>query len=191
MIKYSSLEFFAKGCVGVKIILLSFSLSAQQSIAEIRLLPEGSVITTTGTITTGPELGQIRYMQDADAGIALYSESLSSTLPGDSILVTGVLSSYKGQLQLSPVMSYQVIATGLLLSKPKEKELKEQNLDLYESMRVILPCVGITTCEPTYDSGWYVLFDQHGHESRLVLEDDQALIGQTIPKISISATGIL
>ena len=87
-------------------------LFAQQTIDQIRLLPFGSVVTTSGIVTTGSELGQIRYMQDQNAGIALYSPSLSGLVTGDSIIISGVLLNYKGELQISPVHSHQVVSSG-------------------------------------------------------------------------------
>jgi len=48
-----------------------FSVDAQEDIAAARALGEGTEVTVTGIVTNGDELGLIRYMQDASAGIAV------------------------------------------------------------------------------------------------------------------------
>ncbi len=165
-------------------------LSAQQTIAQVRLLPAGSVVTTTGIITTGAELGQIRYMQDSEAGIALYSASLSGLIAGDSIIVTGALSYYKGQLQLSPVISHQLIASGLPLPAPVTIDMSSTEAGKYESMRAVMSCLGISTCESEFDSEWFTIFDDSGSSARLVIPEEHILIGQNIPEDPISFEGI-
>ncbi|MEO5905409.1 MAG: phospholipase D-like domain-containing protein, partial [Saprospiraceae bacterium] len=184
--------FHLRNSLAVIAFLLIFlpEIFAQQSISEIRALPEGSVVTTKGIITSEPEWGTIRYIQDADAGIAMYSISLSNTAHGDSILLTGVLSYYRGQLQISPVLSFQILASGIPIPDPKVKLLDAQNLSLYESMVVSVPCAGIHTCESTFESGWYMMFDDQGRTIRLVIEKNHHLEDTGIPDFPVSLTGI-
>ncbi len=86
----------SKGALVLQAFLFSVvSLFGQQTIEEIKLLPLGTVVTTTGTITSGQELGQIRYLQDYTAGIAAYAAILAIAQPGDSIMISGVLSKYR------------------------------------------------------------------------------------------------
>lgn len=179
-----------KVSVGVALIFNCICLNGQQSISEIKLLPPGSVVTTTGIITTGPEFGQIRYMQDTEAGIALYSSTLLERIQGDSIIVTGVLSTYQGQLQLSPVLSHQLISSNVKLPLALEVDLSDPQITSFESMRVIFPCIGISTCESIFDADWYTIFDHNGIPVRMNLPEDHSLIGQNIPAVGISAGGI-
>ncbi len=168
------------------LFLQSTYLISQQTIADARSNQIGTVVTTSGTITSGSEFGQIRFMQDASAGISIYSGLLTSTHSGDSVEVTGFLSLYKGQFQISPVNSIHVIQSSRPLPKAKVIDLNDQTNLSFESMRVILPCVGISSCESFFDSGWYTIYDSKGNVSRLIMAES----GMPIPSNSISAIGI-
>lgn len=161
-------------------------LFGQQTIAAARTALVGSVVTTSGTITSGDEFGQIRFMQDNTAGISIYSSTLSNTIPGDSIEVTGVLTIYKGQLEITPVNSFHIIQPGRPLPAAKLIRLNDPDLSSLESMRVNLGCIGISTCEPKFDSYWYTIFDARGNIAKLVMSQT----GGAIPVSSVSATGI-
>jgi len=163
---------------------------SQQAISVVKGLPPGSVVTTTGTISTGDEYGQIRYMQDADAGIALYSSSLGSTKPGDSIIVTGVLSTYKGELQISPVMSFQLIATGKTLQPVFADDFNTISDPAYIGLLMAITCVAISTCEAHFADGPYIAYDQFGHTARTLVNDVSPLIGQSIASSALVMSGI-
>lgn len=75
-------------------------------IAEARELPEGTVVTVTGTVTNGQELGNIRYYQDATGAFAAFSPDFVSIARHDSITLTGTISFFNGLKQLSPVSSF-------------------------------------------------------------------------------------
>jgi len=54
---------------------------AQENILEAREMPIGTVVTVKGIATNGSELGIIRYMQDATAGIAAYGSAVGVVKP--------------------------------------------------------------------------------------------------------------
>jgi PLD-like domain/Secretion system C-terminal sorting domain/Purple acid Phosphatase, N-terminal domain len=88
------------------------AVSAQTTVAVARNSAPGTTVSTSGVVTNGPELGPIRYFQDATAGLAAYSPTmLANVVPGDSIVVTGTLVDYNGLLEISPVTSVQVLAS--------------------------------------------------------------------------------
>ncbi|GAA3994067.1 hypothetical protein GCM10022408_00270 [Hymenobacter fastidiosus] len=71
----------------------------------------GATVTVRGVVTNGPELRDIRYLQDGTAGIAAYSPALVAGInQGDSIQVTGTLKNFRGLLELDPVTSVTVLA---------------------------------------------------------------------------------
>mgnify|MGYP005736292969 CR=1 FL=1 len=92
-----------------KIVLLigffGFQLNLySQNIASARDQGEGAIVTISGVVTNGAELGDIRYIEDATAALAVYDpEVMSSVNRGDSITVTGVLFDYNGLLEVQPV----------------------------------------------------------------------------------------
>lgn len=172
--------------------LLFFCTSAvsQQPIAIIKAFPPGSVVTTTGTISTGDEYGTIRYLQDDNAGIALYSSSLANTKPGDSIVVTGVLSIYQGEYQISPVMSYQLISTGHDLTPFIAINLSFLSTPEYSARLLSVYCVGINTCETNFAEGPYAFYDQYSNSRKMIMNEESNLIGQPISSKPLIVTGI-
>ena len=79
---------------------------AQTDIATARNQGVGATVTITGIVTNGDELGPIRYIEDATAGLALYDpSSLVGVVRGDEVTVTGVLVDYNGLLEMTPVNS--------------------------------------------------------------------------------------
>lgn len=172
MITRPSISFGLKWLVGFVLILISSPGYSQQTISQIRTLPVGSVVTTTGTISCGNEFGIVRYLQDASAGIAAYSSDLSSTQAGDSVMITGVVSSYRGELQLSPVLSYQIITQDEDIDILTLENLDDISIPEFESRKVIIPCAGINSCESELSAGWYQLYDQWGNIARLWIADN-------------------
>ena len=67
----------------------------------------GDVVTVTGVVTSDDNLGSVRYLQDATAGIALYPGSdwgdwEATPQIGDSLSVTGEITEYNGLLEVGP-----------------------------------------------------------------------------------------
>ncbi len=108
-------------------VALALQVQAQTPISAARSLPIGTSVTITGIVTNGSELGAIRYIQDATGGLPAYSSStnippnngaITALNAGDSVVVTGVLKNYNNLLELDPVTSLEVIATGKPLPAP-------------------------------------------------------------------------
>ena len=82
-----------------------------------RALGAGATVTVRAVVANGSELGNLRFVQDANAGLALYA--LASKVPGfaelqagDSIQVTGTLKNYNGLLEMDPVTVLHKLAGG-------------------------------------------------------------------------------
>jgi hypothetical protein len=95
----------------LSIILLSNGLISQ-TIADARNQAIGQTVTITGVSTNGPELGNIRYIQDGTAALPAYGSNLSGVQRGDSISATGVLFEFSGLLELSPTTSFTTFGQG-------------------------------------------------------------------------------
>ena len=93
--------------------LLTFSGLAQTDIAAARAMGVGATVTITGVITNGDELGPIRYIEDATAGMALYDPTvMAGTVRGEEITVSGVLVDYNGLMEMQPVNSVTINSAG-------------------------------------------------------------------------------
>ena len=79
---------------------------AQTDIATARTQGVGATVTITGIVTNGDELGPIRYIEDATAGLALYDPTiLIGVVRGDEVTVSGILVDYNGLMEMTPVNS--------------------------------------------------------------------------------------
>ena len=80
----------------------------------------GDVVTVTGVVTSDANLGSVRYLQDATAGIALYpgadwSNWDAEPVIGDSLTVTGEITEYNGLLEVGPNLTAVVFeGTGMV-----------------------------------------------------------------------------
>jgi hypothetical protein len=90
------------------------------TVKAARALGAGSTVTVRAVVLNGAEMGNVRYVQDAEAGLALYAQP--AKLPGygelragDSIQVTGQLKVYNGLLEMDPVASVHKLAGGVRL----------------------------------------------------------------------------
>ena len=108
-----------KGLFIVLALLISLVAHAQViNISTARLRDTGSVITVSGTVTNGAELGAIRYFQDKTGGLAAFG-GVDTLKRGDSIVVTGKLVIFNNLLEIQPVTSLQVIARNKPSPTPK------------------------------------------------------------------------
>ncbi|GAA4365498.1 hypothetical protein GCM10023185_35790 [Hymenobacter saemangeumensis] len=87
------------------------------TVKAARAAGPGATVTVRAVVLNGTELGNLRYVQDNDAGLALYAQP--AKLPGygelragDSIQVTGQLKNYNGLLEMDPVQSFHKLGTG-------------------------------------------------------------------------------
>ena len=104
------------------LIFLS-QITYAQDILTARSQGVGANVTVTGVVTNGDELGPIRYIEDATAGLALYDLTtnilLSSCVRGDSITVSGTLVDYNGLLELNPTSAAFIHSNGNTLPTPQ------------------------------------------------------------------------
>ena len=101
------------------IIATLFSLVgfSQTDIATARTQGVGATVTITGIVTNGDELGPIRYIEDATAGLALYDPTiLIGVVRGDEVTVSGILVDYNGLMEMTPVNSSITNNSGNLLT---------------------------------------------------------------------------
>lgn len=162
---------------GILVLLIAINLDAQIDIAAARQLPPGSIVTIEGVAINGPELGQVRYLQDSTAGIAAFPGTGSASgfegavREGYKVRLTGVLSKYLGLLEISPILSYEIQSTGIELPEPEDvavTELGPQN----EGQLVRLSCLAFADAQAKVQEGKNQVYDRNGDEIALVADQD-------------------
>lgn len=90
------------------------------TVKAARAAGPGATVTLRAVVLNGSELGNIRYVQDVEAGLALYAQAakvpgFGELRAGDSVQVTGVLKNYNGLLEMDPVQSVHKLGGGARL----------------------------------------------------------------------------
>jgi len=123
------------GMVNSAIASAEYTIQTPISIASVRAQATGSVF-TQGIVTSSSSDGKTVYIQDASAGVVIYSNSDLSLTVGDEITVKGTLSSYHNLLEItSPVVN--VLSQGNSVS-PAVKTIAEINADNTYSLQGLL-----------------------------------------------------
>lgn len=177
--------------------LLSFQCVLAQSIAIARAQAPGSTVTVRGIVTNGDDLGKIRYLQDASAGIAAFPGTGSvagfegAVFPGDSIEVTGTLVDFHGLLEITPITAFQIISSGHPLPLPKPITLAGIS-ETYESQLLEFECITFGNAGGIFNnSGNYTITDSEGASAKVYLRSGHPLLGNSIPDGPIRLVSIL
>ena len=170
------------------LIFLTFQGFSQANIAAARAMPIGSTITVHGIVTNGPELGIIRYFQDATAGIAAYSSTITGLSRGDSIVLTGVTTNYNQLIEINPVNSFNAIAPKPLPAPIviTPGGMKEQ----YESMLVKMVGVTFANAGGVFSGNTNYNVTANGETCAVRVNNASNLVGQIIPAAQVTLVGI-
>ena len=186
-IKYSLLALLWNACIG---------LSAQTDILDARTnYSVGQVVTVSGIITSGADLGSVRYLQDATAGIALYPGSdwadwTFEPNPGDELSITGEISEYNGLLEVGPNLSaVELLSSGNEL--PAAQIITPSQLG--ENLEGQLVEIQATT----FDAGGQIIegnstynFNSGGETGIIYVRSSNSLVGTILNGCEINLRGI-
>lgn len=173
-------------------LLLGMVFMAQSQVITIqaaRTLGAGNTVTVKGIVTSGSELGSIRYLQDSTAGVAAYSSSLSNVNRGDSIQITGVLKNYNQLLEIDPVSSFTVLSTGNTLPTPEVIVPDSMNESRESELVRINNATFTTNPGGVFSSNTSYNFTANGQTSSIYVRSGHPLIGQVVPSGSVSLIG--
>lgn len=180
-----------KSIIFTLLLLGIFSLSfAQNSILEARGMAAGTVVTVTGTVTNGAELGVIRYFQDNTAGIAAYGSMINSVNRGDNVTITGTLKIYNQLLELDPVATVVVNSTGNPVPDPivlTPAQIAEE----YEGMLVKINNATFADAGGIFTGNKKYTFTANGETGYIYVKTGQTdIVGQPIPSGMVSITAV-
>lgn len=176
---------------------MSWGTHAQENILDVRQnYGVGDVVTIAGVVTSGANLGSVRYVQDATAGVAVYPGNDWSALGitpeiGDSVVITGEISEFNGLLEVGPdQLSMEWVGAGYPLPEPQIIAPGQLGEDLEGSL-VTIEAVqfeaggqtieGNSTYAFTGDLGSGVVYFRNGHE----------MIGSVMTGCPVNLTGVV
>jgi phosphatidylserine/phosphatidylglycerophosphate/cardiolipin synthase-like enzyme len=175
---------------------LSIGVSGQTNIAEARTNAVGTTVTVTGVITSGPEFGSVRYLQDATAGIALYPGgdwgSWPTPAPGDQITMTAALSEYNGLLEVGPDGITQVTlnASGVALPEAQVVTPGQLNESL-EGELVLIENALFTNGGQVVSGNATYAFTANGQEGIIYVRNSNPLVGTILSAGAVNLYGIV
>jgi len=172
------------------------SLSAQDNILDVRNNYDiGDVVTVTGVVTSDDNLGSVRYLQDATAGIALYpgadwSDWSADPAIGDSLTVTGEITEYNGLLEIGPNLTAVVFEGAGTLPEPQVIGAADMDESLEGQLvrvnGVTFPLAGQEiTGNNTYD------FTADGQTGIIYVRTSNSLVGETLTGCAVDLLGIV
>ena len=173
------------------VVLLSIGLSTQaQTILQARATAVGGTVTIKGIVLNGSELGSIRYVQDATAGVSIYGTNLSTVKRGDSIVATGKMTNYNNLAEITPISSFTVAASG----KPSPTPIAvtpSQFSDTYEGELVSIDSVKFSGGGGTFAGNTNYTFTRFTQTGTVRVALTSQLVGKFIPTSMVDLTGIL
>lgn len=160
-----------------------------QDIATARSQGIGANVTITGIVTNGDELGPIRYIEDATAGMAIYDpNTMGAVVRGEEITVTGILVDYNGLLEMQPVSSLTTNSSGNSVTPQLLTPLQigeSTEAELVQIDNVIFNNGGSTfTGNTAFD------FTSNGETGKIYLKNGHQLVNTLIPMGPVTLIGI-
>ncbi len=171
------------------------------TIKQARQTPIAQTATVYGRITANNQFGTTVFLQDATAGIAVFSDTLSKSVQvGDSVSVTGTTALFNGLFQLSGKVSFQKFAGAAKVITPLPIKLSEmrlyesqlvsiKDLELVDKKFVFVPNTNYAVSQFVKGSSTTVKDTTFSGEIRIVTTTN--LIGRTKPQSVANVTGII
>lgn len=171
-------------------LVIAMQAQTKTTIAQARAMAVGTVVTVSGIVSNGSELGaSIRYFQDETGGIAAYSSTLSGVLRGDSITVTGTLKNYNQLLELDPVSSFTVHSANNELF-PAQIVTPSQIGEAYEAEVIQINSVTFANAGATFAGNTNYNFTANGQSGVVRMNNGNPLIGTIVPTSTITLYAI-
>ena len=175
---------------------VAFTSVAQENILDMRENYNiGQTVTVTGVVTSDDNLGSVRYLQDATAGIALYPGqdwSAWEAIPqiGDSLSVTGEITEYNGLLEAGPNLTAVEFYGAGTLPEPLEITPAQMGESLEGQLvrvnGVSFPLAGtFITGNNTYD------FTASGETGVIYVRTSNSLVGEELTGCEVDMLGIV
>ena len=180
-------------------LLMSADSMGQSDILDARTnYGVGQTVTVTGIITNDGNLGIVRYLQDATAGIALYpggdwtSNGWPDPQPGDEVTMTAALSEYNGLLEVGPdaITNVEVLSTGNALPDFQTITPAEMNESLEGELVAIEGAMFTNGGTPISGNSTYS-FSANGEDGIIYVRNDNELVGQILPAGEVNLFGVV
>lgn len=171
----------------VALVTGSFLSFAQTNIADARTFGAGSTVTISGIATNGSELGPIRYVQDATAGLACYGGPITGVNEGDSITVTGPIIEFAGLLEISIVTNVTIHNQAVVPPTPLQIPITSANESLESQLTEIQNVTFVQSGNFSGNTTYQITDGTNLLDVRV--NSGTNLVGSAIPSGPVTVTG--
>ncbi len=167
------------------------------SILAARIAGVGAAVTVTGTVTNGTEMGSsVRYIQDDQAGIAVYPGVDWASWPsapsrGDLVTVSGIITEFNGLLEIGQTLtSVTVNSSNNTLPTP---QLVTPNIigEEFEGELVTVDNVVFDLSGSVISGNSTYTYNSDGETGVIYIRAGSVLVGTNLPASAITLVGIV
>ena len=175
-------------------------LTSISSVADARLIADGSLVATKGIVTVSTQFGYAgpAYIQDETAGIAVYGATVAQNVSdGDEILVVGEIDIYNGLVEVAGNPDVIVLSTGNTV-EPVEVTFNDfKDAESYEGQLVVVKgcdtlATGLDWAATAGSNKGFNLKDKNDSTFYCYIDKDTDIDGSPKPLVwPINITGII
>lgn len=176
-------------CIGTPI--------AAGTISAARLAGVGASVTVTGTVTNGTEMGSsVRYIQDSQAGIAIYpgldwASWPSAPLRGDLVTVSGVITEFNGLLEIGPTLTAVTVNSSNNTLPSNQLVTPSMIAEEYEGELVMVENVVFDLAGSVISGNSTYTYTANGQSGVIYIRAGSILVGTNLPASAITLVGIV
>jgi len=176
-------------CIGTPI--------AGGTISAARIAGVGAAVTVTGIVTNGTEMGSsVRYIQDSQAGIAIYpgvdwASWPAAPLRGDLVTVSGVITEFNGLLEIGPTLTAVTVNSSNNTLPTNQLVTPNMIAEAYEGELVIVDNVVFDLAGSVISANSTYSYLSNGQSGVIYIRAGSVLVGTNLPASAITLVGIV
>lgn len=167
------------------------------TISAARIAGVGAAVTITGVVTNGTEMGSsVRYIQDSQAGIAIYpgvdwASWPAAPLRGDLVTVSGVITEFNGLLEIGPTLTAVTVNSSNNTLPTNQLVTPNMIAEAYEGELVTVDNVVFDLAGSVISGNSTYTFLANGQSGVIYIRAGSVLVGTNLPASAITLVGIV
>jgi phosphatidylserine/phosphatidylglycerophosphate/cardiolipin synthase-like enzyme len=176
-------------CIGTPI--------AGGTISAARIAGVGAAVSVTGIVTNGTEMGSsVRYIQDSQAGIAIYpgvdwASWPAAPLRGDLVTVSGVITEFNGLLEIGPTLTAVTVNSSNNTLPTNQLVTPNMIAEAYEGELVTVDNVVFDLAGSVISANSTYSYLASGQSGVIYIRAGSVLVGTNLPASAITLVGIV
>jgi len=167
------------------------------TISAARIAGVGAAVTITGIVTNGTEMGSsVRYIQDSQAGIAIYpgvdwAAWPTAPLRGDLVTVSGVITEFNGLLEIGPTLTAVTVNSSNNTLPTNQLVTPNMIAEAYEGELVTVDNVVFDLAGSVISANSTYSYLANGQSGVIYIRAGSVLVGTNLPASAITLVGIV